>query len=220
LEKIKYLEKLIPIGTSIEVVFLSGKFRGKYNTKIAKIDNNKIYVYPPTLNTNAGISKGIKLECLFYNEYGKFMFRTVSLNDEKSNMALLAVKKPKVFLRENLRGYFRVPLDVNISYRLLSCKIFHDHAKFVDIVHFANIIDLSGGGAGISSKHNLSEDQIIEVDFGNFKSDIDPIIAKVVNIKDTASGRIYGIVFLSIKENDRDKLIKYGLQKQIDLRTS
>ena len=220
MEKLKYLEKLIPIGTSIEVVFLSGKFRGKYSTRIAKKDNNKIYVYPPTLNANAGISEGIKLKCLFYNEYGKFMFRTVSLNDEKSNMALLAVKKPKVFLRENLRGHFRVSLDVNISYRLLSCKIFHDHAEFVDIVHFANIIDLSGGGAGILSKHNLAENQIIEVDFGNFKSDIDPIIAKVVNIKDTATGRLYGIIFLSIKENDRDKLIKYGLQKQIELRTS
>ena len=77
------------------------------------------------------------------------------------------------------------------------------------------VIDLSAGGAKIELNGDLNVNQIIELALNYIITDINPVIGKVVKIYEDKNSVSYGIQFLSIREKDRDKIVKFGLQEQI-----
>lgn len=215
-EKIKFLDSLINIGTELDITIKTSKFRGKYKAKVENADENFIYIEAPFINGEPVlIPHGSQVEGTFVNKYGKFVFKTTVSNKKNEIRRILVINIPKYLYLIQQRNYFRIELKERIDIKILT--IFKKDADIK--LHIqpkkGKVIDLSAGGAKIELEGNLNINQIIELALNYIITDINPVIGKVVKIYEDKNGVSYGIQFLSIMEKDRDKIVKFGLQEQI-----
>lgn len=216
IEKIKFLETLISIGTEIEINIKSGKIKGKYKAKVKNVDDNYIYIDAPFINGEAVlITHYAEIEGTFVNKYGKFIFKTTVYNKNNEIKRILTVKIPKFMYMIQQRNYFRIDLREKVDVKIIYVSMQDDNIN-LNLQHKRGIIvDLSAGGARIALEGSLNTDQIIELGLNYVITDINPVIGKVVKVYEDKNGVNYGVQFLSIIEKDRDKIVKFGLQEQI-----
>ena len=215
-EKIKFLDTLINIGTVVEITIKTGKIKGKYKAKVENVDDNYLYIEAPFINGEPVlIPHGAEIGGSFVNKFGKFVLKTTVFNKKNEFKRFLILNIPKFLYMIQQRNFFRVDLKEKVDIRIVYVSKKVDDI-ILNVQHKrGTVVDLSAGGAKIELEGSLNINQIIELGLNYIITDINPVIGKIVKIYEDKKGVSYGIEFLSIKEKDRDKIVKFGLQEQI-----
>ena len=214
-EKIRFLGSLLNIGDEISITIKTPKFKGVYKANVENVDENYIYVNAPFMNGEpVFIPHGSEVEGTFINKYGKFIIRTKVSNKNNGVKRVLTINIPKYMYHIQMRSFFRIELKERVDVKTIAVLHKDNNIMFRIQQKRGMLIDLSGSGAKITVEVSLNVHQIIELLLDNVITDISPVIGEVVKIYEGKGGVSYGIHFLSIKEKDRDKIVKFGLREQ------
>lgn len=222
MEKIKNVNDYVHINSNIDIEVLKGNYKGIYSSRIEDINNTSIFIsIPSNKSVPIPLSPGSLLEISFITDKGRFSFKSTVKGRLKDRIPMLELEKPEFILRKELRKYFRVDTRLKASVFLVNFNIEDGDVNMTRDIYDGIIKDISGGGMRILTIAPIKLDQAIEIDVNESLGARKEIFARVVNVfpRDIKSGKIEaGIEYISIKENDRDQIIKYVFKRQIELR--
>lgn len=215
METITAVKKLIKPDLKLWVA-VSGTQRLFY-TKVSDVYDTSFTILPPTDNgENLIVTKKTELEFMFTIESGKYFFTTKPIGIIKENITLLAIELPASIQRNEMRAFYRVEMLRRIPVKLV--KVANglngtDYQKN-DIVTMT-CTDLSGGGMKLISPVPLDKDDLLEIDLSGLVEGLENVSAKVIRyIGVEEEGHAVGIMFTSLTESARDKIIRCVFQRQ------
>lgn len=219
MEVIKDISNYVTINTKIFVNVLSGDYVGMYDSRIEDIDKNGIKINIPT---QKGIPfplvPGTKLEVSFITRMGRFVFESEVIERIKENIPLLVIVYPEFLKRQELRRFYRVETRLKVKFKTIEYIEKDGFPELIKKEYYGIIKDISGGGVRLSCNIILEKGQAIELDMSHELDTKFEIIGRVVHIYNSDEKPEYGLDFVTIKENDRDKIIKYVFKRQIELK--
>ncbi|MGA1861489.1 flagellar brake protein [Deferribacter thermophilus] len=219
MEKVSNPDRYIESNTKVLVEVLSGEFIGKYDSRIEAIDNDYIYISLPTKNAiPAPLKPETKIEVSFVTDKGRFSFISEVIERVRDNIIMLKIKKPNHLNRKELRKYFRVETHLKIIVYKIKYNENSNTPDMLKICKESIVKDISGGGVRILTDLELNVDDIVELDFAGTIDHIKEVFGKVVRRNELQNKLEAGIEFISIRENDRDKIIQYVFKRQIELK--
>lgn len=215
METITAVKKLIKPDLQLWVA-VSGTQRLFY-TKVSDVYDTSFTILPPTDNgENLIVTKKTELEFMFTIESGKYFFTTKPIGIIKENITLLAIELPASIQRNEMRAFYRVEMLRRIPVKLV--KVANglngtDYQKN-DIITMT-CTDLSGGGMKLASPIPLDKDDVLEIDLSGLVEGLENVSAKVIRyIGVEEEGHAVGIMFTSLTESARDKIIRCVFQRQ------
>ena len=215
METITAVKKLIKPDLQLWVA-VSGTQR-LFFTKVSDVYDTSFTILPPTDNgENLIVTKKTELEFMFTIESGKYFFTTKPIGIIKENITLLAIELPASIQRNEMRAFYRVEMLRRIPVKLV--KVANglngtDYQKN-DIVTMT-CTDLSGGGMKLASPIPLDKDDVLEIDLSGLVEGLENVSAKVIRyIGVEEEGHAVGIMFTSLTESARDKIIRCVFQRQ------
>lgn len=198
-------------------VSVSGTKRLFY-TKISGVYESSFTVYTPIDNGEQLIvTKNTELHFMFIMDSGKYFFTTKPIGIIKDDITLLAIELPTILKRHEMRSFYRVEMLRYIPVKMVNVAGNRDSILYKknDIVTMT-CTDLSGGGMKLISPLFLEVDDIIEMDLSGLVEKLNNVRAKVVRyINLSEEGHVVGVMFTSLMESDRDKIIRCVFQRQI-----
>jgi c-di-GMP-binding flagellar brake protein YcgR len=210
-------DKLLSINQNIELVVKEGQFEGSYNSKVADITDDQIWIMSIYKREELiPLRKGVKVEVLYEGDTAFYSLSTEITGRKKEPLPLLSIKVNDNIERIQRRRFFRVQINKQIKYISLKEQLDKEtQPKFKE----TTVIDLSGGGLLMVLKDDLKiNDRLM------FKLDIDEldklIEGKIVRIKYNKDGysKTAGIEFVDLDRKDRDTIISYLFNYQRKLR--
>lgn len=215
METITAVKKLIKPDLQLWVA-VSGTQR-LFFTKVSDVYDTSFTILPPTDNgENLIVTKKTELEFMFTIESGKYFFTTKPIGIIKENITLLAIELPASIKRNEMRAFYRVEMLRRIPVKLV--KVANglngtDYQKN-DIITMT-CTDLSGGGMKLISPVPLDKDDVLEIDLSGLVEGLENVSAKVIRyIGVEEEGHAVGIMFTSLTESARDKIIRCVFQRQ------
>ncbi len=215
METITAVKKLIKPDLQLWVA-VSGTQR-LFFTKVSDVYDTSFTILPPTDNgENLIVTKKTELEFMFTIESGKYFFTTKPIGIIKENITLLAIELPASIQRSEMRAFYRVEMLRRIPVKLV--KVANglngtDYQKN-DIITMT-CTDLSGGGMKLISPVPLDKDDVLEIDLSGLVEGLENVSAKVIRyIGVEEEGHAVGIMFTSLTESARDKIIRCVFQRQ------
>lgn len=215
METITAVKKLIKPDLKLWVA-VSGTQR-LFFTKVSDVYDTSFTILPPTDNgENLIVTKKTELEFMFTIESGKYFFTTKPIGIIKENITLLAIELPASIQRNEMRAFYRVEMLRRIPVKLV--KVANglngtDYQKN-DIITMT-CTDLSGGGMKLISPVPLDKDDVLEIDLSGLVDGLENVSAKVIRyIGVEEEGHAVGIMFTSLTESARDKIIRCVFQRQ------
>lgn len=215
METITAVKKLIKPDLQLWVA-VSGTQR-LFFTKVSDVYDTSFTILPPTDNgENLIVTKKTELEFMFTIESGKYFFTTKPIGIIKENITLLAIELPASIQRNEMRAFYRVEMLRRIPVKLV--KVANglngtDYQKN-DIITMT-CTDLSGGGMKLISPVPLDKDDELEIDLSGLVEGLENVSAKVIRyIGVEEEGHAVGIMFTSLTESARDKIIRCVFQRQ------
>lgn len=215
METITAVKKLIKPDLQLWVA-VSGTQR-LFFTKVSDVYDTSFTILPPTDNgENLIVTKKTELEFMFTIESGKYFFTTKPIGIIKENITLLAIELPASIQRNEMRAFYRVEMLRRIPVKLV--KVANglngtDYQKN-DIITMT-CTDLSGGGMKLISPVPLDKDDVLEIDLSGLVDGLENVSAKVIRyIGVEEEGHTVGIMFTSLTESARDKIIRCVFQRQ------
>ena len=215
METITAVKKLIKPDLQLWVA-VSGTQR-LFFTKVSDVYDTSFTIFPPTDNgENLIVTKKTELEFMFTIESGKYFFTTKPIGIIKENITLLAIELPASIQRNEMRAFYRVEMLRRIPVKLV--KVANglngtDYQKN-DIITMT-CTDLSGGGMKLISPVPLDKDDELEIDLSGLVEGLENVSAKVIRyIGVEEEGHAVGIMFTSLTESARDKIIRCVFQRQ------
>lgn len=222
MEKIKNVDSYVHINSNINVEVLKGNYKGIYSSRVEDITKSSVFIsIPSNQSVPIPLAPKTEMDISFITEKGRFSFKTAVKGKVIDRIPMLELEKPVFILRKELRTYFRVDTRLKANIFLVNFNVEDGDVNMVRDVYDAVIKDISGGGMKISTIAPIKLDQAIEIDVNESLGARKEIFARVVNLfpADPKSGKLEaGIEFISIKESDRDQIIKYVFKRQIELR--
>lgn len=215
METITAVKKLIKPDLQLWVA-VSGTQR-LFFTKVSDVYDTSFTILPPTDNgENLIVTKKTELEFMFTIESGKYFFTTKPIGIIKENITLLAIELPASIQRSEMRAFYRVEMLRRIPVKLVRVAAGLNGTDYQknDIVTMT-CTDLSGGGMKLISPVPLDKDDELEIDLSGLVDDLDNVGAKVIRyIGVEEEGHAVGIMFTSLTESARDKIIRCVFQRQ------
>lgn len=219
MEKLKDFSGYLTINTKILVNVLSGAYIGVYDSRIEDIDNNGIKItIPSQKGVPVPLSPGAKLEVSFITSIGRFSFKSKVIGRIKENIPLLIIAYPEFLRRQELRRFFRVETRLKVKFLTIDYIMKDGIPEMIKKGYEGIIRDISGGGLRLNCDIKLEQGQAIEIDMSESLGTKFDIIARVVHVYSNIDKSDVGVEFITIKETDRDKIIKYVFQRQIELK--
>lgn len=186
-------------------------------TKVSDVYDTSFTILPPTDNgENLIVTKKTELEFMFTIESGKYFFTTKPIGIIKDNITLIAIKLPANIQRNEMRAFYRVEMLRRIPVKLIKVAsgLNGTDYKKNDIITMT-CTDLSGGGMKLISPIPLDKDDVLEIDLSGLVEGLENIGAKVIRyIGVEEEGHAVGIMFTSLTESARDKIIRCVFQRQ------
>lgn len=192
----------------------------EYKSKIADIDNQFISLQIP-INIETGKPKkleaGDEIYAYFITDGGvKNFFMTTVTGFKEEVTRLVLIKKPSAsaITKVQRRNYLRVPADLEISVSLSNVL------KFISVTE-----DVSGGGVsfGYDSHLPLETGKLVTcwmiIPCRNGKIEHVSFLGVIVRIKASEQKRSLAMVkFTEISDRDRQILIRYCFERQLEFR--
>ena len=215
METITAVKKLIKPDLQLWVA-VSGTQR-LFFTKVSDVYDTSFTILPPTDNgENLIVTKKTELEFMFTIESGKYFFTTKPIGIIKENITLLAIELPASMQRSEMRAFYRVEMLRRIPVKLVRVAAGLNGTDYQknDIVTMT-CTDLSGGGMKLISPVPLDIDDELEIDLSGLVDGLDNVGAKVIRyIGVEEEGHAVGIMFTSLTESARDKIIRCVFERQ------
>lgn len=215
METITAVKKLIKPDLQLWVA-VSGTQR-LFFTKVSDVYDTSFTILPPTDNgENLIVTKKTELEFMFTIESGKYFFTTKPIGIIKENITLLAIELPASIQRSEMRAFYRVEMLRRIPVKLVRVAAGLNGTDYQknDIVTMT-CTDLSGGGMKLISPVPLDKDDELEIDLSGLVDGLENVSAKVIRyIGVEEEGHAVGIMFTSLTESARDKIIRCVFQRQ------
>ncbi|MEI7024575.1 flagellar brake protein [Paenibacillus sp. y28] len=194
--------------------------RKEYKSRIAEIDDNYIAMEVPMQEKNGRIRRvyiGDEISAFFLTEGGvKNYFQTVVLGFKEDVVRLVIIKKPdpSAISKIQRRSFLRVPAEVEVAVKL------SDTIRFL-----AKTEDIGGGGVSffVENGNPIQVKDILTcwivlpmkngtIEHAQFKGEL-------VRMKPLETGRILAMLqFTEIADAERQKVIRYCFERQLDFR--
>lgn len=194
-----------------------------YKSRIADIQGSSLAIEIP-IDEESGRIQGLasRTECTvtFIDMNGvKYTFNTTVTGKSMDNIPLLLLQMPEPdkIRKIQRRDYLRVPANLKLTFTS------QNNEKSVE----GTTIDVGGGGAGFALDSNieleLEEELLCSITIPIARKDPEeiPFSAKVVRIippNEGQSEQRIGLQIMEIKERDREKIIRYCFQREMELR--
>lgn len=215
METITAVKKLIKPDLQLWVA-VSGTQR-LFFTKVSDVYDTSFTILPPTDNgENLIVTKKTELEFMFTIESGKYFFTTKPIGIIKENITLLAIELPANIQRNEMRAFYRIEMLRRIPVKLVRVAAGLNGTDYQknDIITMT-CTDLSGGGMKLISPVPLDKDDEVEIDLSGLVDGLENVSAKVIRyIGVEEEGHAVGIMFTSLTESARDKIIRCVFQRQ------
>jgi c-di-GMP-binding flagellar brake protein YcgR len=192
----------------------------EYKSRIADIGSDAIVMEVP-LNEKSGRLKrlymGDEISAYFVSKDGvKNYFNTSVIGFQEDVIRLVLIKKPELeaITKVQRRTFLRVPAELEIA------------VKYTDQLQFIAITDdVSGGGISficdgyIPLASNYTISCWLLVPYKNGAIEHVPFKGETVRVKVLESGKQLAMVrFVDISDRDRQKLIRFCFERQMDFR--
>lgn len=145
---------------------------------------------------------------------GIFNATTVVIGETRQRLPLVRIQLPEGWKRAQLREYFRVPVTRPIRVRPITEE--EDEPWLEGVSR-----DLSGGGCQVVLPETLDPEQPVEVELdlpdGTYR--MRGTVRRIT--EEMASGQlctVAGIRFDDVPERQREEIIRYAFERQIELR--
>lgn len=189
-------------------------------SRIAEVDEQFLSIEVP-MNENTGKLKrlfaGDELSVFFLTEGGvKNYFSSHVLGFKEDVLRLVIIRKPdpEAITKIQRRNFLRVPAELELAVKLT------DQIQLVAVTD-----DVSGGGISFLCDKNVpvhTGDEIsfwLLVPFKSGKNDHIPFKGECVRVKLLESGKQQIMVrFTEIRDKERQKIIRYCFERQLELR--
>ncbi|MHA0855479.1 flagellar brake protein [Paenibacillus sp. CMAA1364] len=191
-----------------------------YKSRITDIEEESFLIEIPMEEDNGKLKRlflGDELSAYYMTDGGiKHYFNTYVLGFKEDIIRMVRLQKPKSdeISKVQRRTYFRVSGNLEIAIQK------EDGTRFI-----AKTEDVSGGGLSfcVESKLNLNEGEMLScwvlTHFKNGSIEHIPFKAEIVRIKNNEFNRcIIMLKFTEIFNSERQKLIRYCFERQMDFR--
>lgn len=192
----------------------------EYKSRISDIEEHTIAMEIPINEKNGRLKRlyaGDELSAYFVTEKGvKNFFTTSVVGYKEDTIRLVLIRKPDPasITEVQRRNFLRVPADLEIA------------VKFTEQIHFVcSTEDVGGGGVSIYC------DKVYPIHAGdrsncwllipnrNGKPDHVPFKGEVVRVKELENGKqLVMMSFTEIADRDRQKIIRYCFERQLEIR--
>jgi c-di-GMP-binding flagellar brake protein YcgR len=192
----------------------------EFKSRIAEVGESYITMEVP-ISVQTGRLKrlyaGDELSVYFLSEGGmKNYFSTTVLGfrEEVIRLVLIRTPEPEAITKVQRRSFLRVPADLEIAVKLT------EQLRFVTVTE-----DVGGGGVSFICEGNIPVEVGMQsscwllVNYKNGKLDHLPFKGEVVRIINMETGKqLIMLRFTDISDRDRQQLIRYCFERQLDLR--
>ncbi|MDO7905094.1 PilZ domain-containing protein [Paenibacillus sp. JX-17] len=195
----------------------------EFKSRVAEMKEDSLLIEIPFSQENGRQKRlhlGEELSIYYISADGKkSYFNSYVLGFLEDQIQLVRIRKPEpegitAFQR---RGFLRVNASLEIA-----VKFHHDFTRFL-----ARTRDVSGGGLSFygDSRHPLTEGQPLScwllINYRNGTVEHMPFEGEVVRIQDQEAGpAIVMLKFTDIKDAERQKVIKYCFERQLETRNA
>ncbi|MFD2701645.1 flagellar brake protein [Paenibacillus shunpengii] len=192
----------------------------EYKSRVAEVEEDSISIEVPMLEGKYlhRLRLGDELAASFVSEGGvKHFFNTYVTGFKEDVIRLIKIRRPSKdeISQVQRRNYLRVQAKLE-----LAVKFKHDFTRFL-----AYTDDVSGGGLSFfeHNSYSLEQGQSLScwllLPYKNGEIEHVPFEASVVRIQELESGRrLVMLEFISITDMERQKVIKYCFERQLDFR--
>lgn len=191
-----------------------------YKSRIADISDDLIAMEVPIHNENGKLKRlyvGDSLSAHTITKDGvKHYFNTEVLGFREDTVRLVVIRKPApdAITKQQRRNFLRVPVELDIS---IQDPTLHLVAKTED---------LSGGGLAFvcDAKYPIRQEQQLScwllLPFRNGQIDHVPFQAEIVRVKhrEESGQQLAMLKFVQIAEGERQKIVRYCFERQLDFR--
>ncbi|MEB3102800.1 flagellar brake protein [Ferviditalea candida] len=192
----------------------------EFKSRIADIRDEVMSIEIPIEVRTGRLKKlytGDQLSIYYMSEGGvKNYFNTQVEGFKRDVISLVLIRKPKpeAITKVQRRTFLRVPAELEISVKLA------DHHQFLAITE-----DVGGGGISMlcDGKEPIMQKDAVScwllIPYRNGTVDHVPFKAEVVRTKELDTGRrLVMLGFTEISDADRQKVIRYCFERQLELR--
>ncbi|WP_211745056.1 flagellar brake domain-containing protein [Paenibacillus sp. Marseille-Q4541] len=193
----------------------------EYRSRIAETEENDIYMEVPIHEGSGHLKKlhmGDELSIYFITEGGvKHFFNTYVTGFKEDVIRMVKIRRPSLeeIFQVQRRNFLRVQAKLE-----LAVKFQHDFTRFVTYTE-----NVGGGGVSFLGdvKHAVQEGQVLScwllIHYKNGEMEHVPFEGVVVRSITLESGRKKAMVeFTQITDMERQKIIKYCFERQLDFR--
>jgi len=191
-----------------------------YKTRIADLDDDYIYMEQPIHTMKGGfmtLFQGDSLSIYFLSTGGtKNYFYSEVVGFQEDNIRLVTITKPEqsAISQVQRRNHLRVAAELEIAIRI------SDNLQFLAVTK-----DLSGGGTAFECEShyaiqpNTQFDGWLLLPYKNGSIEHASFKGEIVRIKELEGGLKIGMVtFTNISDVDRQRVIRYCFEKQLEYR--
>lgn len=191
-----------------------------YKSRMTDMDEESILIEVPMEEQTGRLKKlhlGDELSVHYMDKNGvKYYFNTYVMGFKEDVIRMVKVRRPELESVSKIqrRTFLRVFADLEVAVKK------NDSTRFITRTE-----DISGGGLSFysESKFNLKEGDVLScwvlVNYKNGSVEHVPVIAEVVRIKNQELNRnIAMLQFVDITATERQKIIKFCFERQLDFR--
>jgi|AntRauTorcE11898_2_1112593.scaffolds.fasta_scaffold06213_2 c-di-GMP-binding flagellar brake protein YcgR len=210
-------DKLLSINQNIELVVKEGQFEGSYNSKVADIVDDEIFIMSIYKREELiPLREGIKVDVLYEGDSAFYSLTSEITGRKKEPLPMLSIKLTDNIERIQRRSFFRVQINKKIQYiSLKEQRKKETQPEFKE----TTAIDLSGGGLlmVLKDEFKVNDRLLFKLDIEDFDKLVEGKIVRIKYNKDGYS-KTAGIEFVDINRKDRDAIISYLFNYQRKLR--
>lgn len=189
-----------------------------YKSRVTDMDEESILIEVPMEEQTGRLKKlhlGDELSVYYIDKTGvKYYFNTYVTGFKEDVIRMVKLRRPELEAVSKIqrRTFLRVFADLELAVKK------KDSTRFITRTE-----DISGGGLSFysDSKYNLKEGDVLScwvlVNYKNGSVEHVPVIAEIVRIKNQELNRnIAMLQFVDITATERQKIIKYCFERQLD----
>lgn len=199
------------VNNKIDIVMTDGLFR----SNIQDLTDEYIGISVPVLQGKyLPIRKGERVEVLYYIDKDIYGFNTVVLGKKIDKVFIVLLAHPKKVKMVQRRNYVRILISLEINCAVIDKE--KDKTNNQYDFFSATTVDISGGGVSIISDRSFRYADQIMLTIPLATENI-TVVGKVVRVNKKDDGKnIYGLSYINIDNNSRDRLISFIFHKMRD----
>jgi len=211
--------ELPKVGEKVYIKALSTSTRKTYVCQILDTDGEKKFTIsgPIYKSTLIPLHINTEIEVTYYKESrGRFLFNSTIIEREDKGIYKIKVIRTGDIVKLQERSYFRLQAATKV---LKKHKIVNDR-NIRDVEENCTSEDISGGGLRLMCNYEHSIGELVKcfIEIDNSSIFIEGEIIRVEKIDSPDYKFALGVKFLDIKNEDRDKIIRYIFEQQRRLR--